>query len=318
LLFADAPVHQLIALPMPVLPMPVLEHSPLLPADMRELAGGTPCRLALRFSRDNVYTRMSVPAQDPPWRAIRAFQNGQRQAVVHLQNVSGGILAGDSLQLSIEAGAGTRVQVTSVGATRIYRQRPGRALARLSTCIRVDDGAMVEYLPDVIIPFAGSRCSQSMDVSLGPNAGFIGWETLAAGRIASGEEFGFDLFHSECSVRSDTRPLALERYSLTPSTRDLRSVARWGRFRYTATMYVCHTGVAESRWKDVESSLNALAFLHTSHAKRWGVSALVSGGLVIRGLALEAHQITTGLHTLWDLAKQEIWGEPALPPRKIK
>ncbi len=52
---------------------------------------------------------MFVATQDPPWRAIRAFQNGQRQAVVHLHNVSGGILSGDSLHLSIEAGAATRV-----------------------------------------------------------------------------------------------------------------------------------------------------------------------------------------------------------------
>jgi urease accessory protein len=177
---------------------------------------------------------------------------------------------------------------------------------------------MVEYLPDVAIPFAGSRFRQSTDISLGPNAGFIGWETLAAGRIASGEEFAFDLFHSECSIRSDTRPLALERYTLTPSTRDLRSVARWGRFRYTTTMYVCHAGVAHSRWSEVESSLNEFAFLRTSHAARWGVSALVSGGLVVRGLALEAHQITDGLHAFWDLAKQQLWGEPALPPRRIK
>jgi urease accessory protein len=261
---------------------------------------------------------MFVSTQDPPWRVVRAFPNAQNQAVVHLHNVSGGILAGDFLHLSIDAGVGTRVQVTSVGGTRIYRQRPGRAPARLSTSIHVAEGAMVEYLPDVTIPFAGSCCHQSMDVSLGPNAGFIGWETLAAGRIASGEEFAFDFFRSECGIRSGARPLALERYCLTPATRDLRSVARWGRFRYTATMYVCHTGIASSQWIDVESSLNEVAFLHSSHAARWGVSALVSGGLVIRGLALEAHHITTGLHRFWDLAKQELWGEPAVPPRRIK
>lgn len=140
---------------------------------------------------------------------------------------------------------------------------------------------------------------------------------MAAGRIAGGEEFGFDLFHSEFSVCSGTRPLALERYSLAPSARDPRSVARWGRFRYTATMYVCHTGVAQPRWIDLESSLNDRAFLQTSHAARWGVSTLVRGGLVIRGLALEAHQITAGLYTFWDLAKQELWSERAIPPRKI-
>ena len=236
------------------LPMPVLELSPPPSANMQEPEVSAHSRLELRFSADGGFTRMYVPAQEPPWRAIRAFRNPQGQAVVHLHNVSGGILSGDSLHLSIEAGPDARVQVTSVGATRIYRQRPGRALARLATSISVDDGAMLEYLPDVIIPFAGSRFSQSTSVSLGPNAGFIGWETLAAGRIASGEEFGFDFFHSECSVRSGTRPIALERYSLTPSSRDPRSVARWGRFRYSATLYVCHTGVAQSQWNGLEAT----------------------------------------------------------------
>jgi urease accessory protein len=318
LLLADPTLHQLIALPMIVLAMPLVEPFPLLPADVRQLASGASRRLALRFTLDDVSTRMFVPVQDPPWRVVRAFPNAQNQAVVHLHNVSGGILAGDDLHLSIDAGAGARVQVTAVSGTRIYRHRAGRIPARLSTSIRVGEGAMVEYLPDVNIPFAGSRFHQSTEISLGPNAGFIGWEILSAGRIASGEEFAFDLFQSECSIRSDTRPLALERYSLTPATRDLRSVARWGRFRYTATMYVCHTGVAPSRWIEAESSLNEAAFLHSSPAARWGGSALVSGGLVIRGMALEAHQITDGLHTFWDLAKQQLWGEPALPPRRIK
>jgi urease accessory protein len=260
---------------------------------------------------------MVVPRQEPPWRAIRAFQNSLGQAVVHLHNVSGGILSGDSLHLSIEAGTSTRVQVTSVGATRIYRQRLGRQTARLSTSIRVSDGARLEYLPDAVIPFSGSRCSQSMEISLGANAGFIGWETLAAGRIASGEEFAFDYFHSALSIYSDIRPLALERYTLTPSVRDPRSVARWGRFRYATTLYICHTGVSQPRWLDLESQLNDHAWGQISGSSRWGVSTLVDAGLVIRGLALEAHQITAGLKIFWDLAKRALWGEPAVPPRKI-
>jgi urease accessory protein len=286
---------------------------------MRDSGDCTPSRLELKFTldADRNATRLFVPLQEPPWRAIRAFANPQQQAVVHLHNVSGGILSDDSLCLSIEAGTLTRVQVTSVGATRIYRQRGDGSTARQVTSIRVGDGAMVEYLPDVVIPFAGSRFSQSTAVSLGPNAGFIGWESLAAGRIASGEEFGFDWFHSDCSVSSEQRPLALERYTLSPSESDPRSVARWGRFRYLATLYICHTGIAQSRWIGLESQLNDLAFGQTCHAARWGVSTLVAAGLVIRGLALEAHQITAGLHMFWNLAKQELWGQPAIPPRKI-
>jgi urease accessory protein len=299
------------------MPTPVLERSTVAPANVQQPGRPVLSRLELRFALDGTVTRMFVPKQEPPWRALRAFCNQQGQALVHLHNVSGGILSGDSLDLSIEAGPATRVQVTSVGATRIYRHRPDRSTARLSTSIRVDEGGMLEYLPDVLIPFSGSRFTQCTVVSLGPNAGYIGWETVAAGRIASGEEFEFDFLGSEFSVRSETRPLALERYSLTPSTQDLRSAARWGRFRYTAALYVCHTGVAQPRWMELESRLNEFAFLTTTQAVRWGVSTLVAGGLVIRGLGLEAHQISTGLYTFWERAKQELWGEPAIRPRKI-
>ncbi len=300
------------------MPLPqILERFQRLPADPREEEVCARSRLELRFTLELNRTRMFVPAQEPPWRVIRAFQNPQRQAVVHLHNVSGGILAGDSLHLSVEAGMGTRVQVTSVGATRIYRQRPGRETARMVTSICVGDGALLEYLPDMLIPFAGSRFSQSTAISLGSNAGFIGWETLAAGRIAGGEEFGFDFYGSESSVSADARPIAMERYSIRPSSRDPRSAARWGRFRYSSTMYICHTGVERSRWMSLESQLNDHAFERTRHASRWGVSTLIAGGLVIRGMALEAHQITAGLFSFWEMAKQEIWGEPATPPRKI-
>jgi len=273
--------------------------------------------LELNFVFDQGRTRMHVARQEPPWRAIRAFRNSQQQALVHLHNVSGGILSGDTLALCVEAGAATRVQITTVGATRIYRRRSGGASAYTSTSIRVGDGALLEYLPDAVIPFSGSRFRQSTSVSLGADSGFIGWETIAAGRIASGEEFGFDSFDSECSVRCDDRPLALERFSLSPQTQDPRSPARWAGFRYLATMYICHTGVPQQQWIALEARLNDFAFDMTSRAARWGVSTLAGPGLVVRGLALEAHQTASGLSMFWDLAKQELWRERAVPPRKI-
>src|SRR5580698_9175069 len=105
---------------------------PVLSAIRPERSSG---RLELRFTLDGNSTRMFAPVQEPPWRAIRAFQNSQRQAVVPLHNVSGGILSGDSLHLSVEAESFTRIQVTSVGATRIYRQRAECATPCLSTAI---------------------------------------------------------------------------------------------------------------------------------------------------------------------------------------
>lgn len=274
-------------------------------------------RLRLVFQLEQNITRMLVPVQEPPWRAIRAFQNAQGRAVVHLHNVSGGILTGDALDLSIHAGASTRVQVTTVGATRIYRHRPGNAAARLTTSIRIDDDAVLEYLPDVVIPYAGSRCHQSTTVSLGRNAGFAAWEILAAGRVASGEEFRFHSFRSDYEVRNANRPLVMERMRLLPFVLDPRSVARWGHFRYTATLYVCHTGVPPDRWLELERRLQELSLAIGPPTARWGVTTLIAGGIVVRGLALEAHHISAGLWKFWSVASEQLWGAAPIPPRKI-
>ncbi len=49
---------------------------------------------------------MRLGAQEPPWRVIRAFPQDNGAALVHLHNVSGGVLAGDDLHLDIAVGPG--------------------------------------------------------------------------------------------------------------------------------------------------------------------------------------------------------------------
>lgn len=70
---------------------------------------------------------MYVDQQQPPWKVVRAFANGNGGSLVHLHNVSGGVLSGDRLILDIDAGPGSIVQVTTTGATRLYRHRAGSA-----------------------------------------------------------------------------------------------------------------------------------------------------------------------------------------------
>ena len=176
---------------------------------------------------------------------------------------------------------------------------------------------MVEYLPDPLIPFGSSQLTQSTSVRLDANSGFIGWETIAAGRTSRGEEFEFTSLASEFSIRSNARPLAIERFRLAPAVRDSRSAARWGRFRYSGALYICHTGIGAPVWMQLESRLNELASARTDDNVRWGVSALYANGVVVRGLGLEAHHIASGLNAFWDHAKRDIWAEPAIPPRKI-
>jgi len=272
--------------------------------------------LSLHFSLERGGTSLRILRQEPPWRALRAFPNDSGEALVHLHNVSGGILGGDDLRLEVTLAPHAQAQITTVGSTRVYRHRSGMADANHATLLHIGSGALLEYLPDPVIPFALSRFSQKCEVHLCDGAGLIWWETVSAGRVAHGESFSFDNYSAETAIHSASGPVAMERYSLSPKTHAITSAARMGPFLYSATMYVCHTACSSS-WLSLENELNEIARELSGPEACWGASSLVRHGVVVRGMARHAHQVTRGLQCLWQAAKQSVWGRGALLPRKI-
>ncbi|MEP6960603.1 MAG: urease accessory protein UreD [Acidobacteriota bacterium] len=276
-------------------------------------------RLALHFETSNESTRMRIGAQDPPLRVIRAFPQANGGTLVHLHNVSGGILAGDRLSLQIDVAAGAIAQVTTTGATRLYRHRPGASDSEQDVSISVAEDALLEYLPDALIPFAGARHKQRTTVTLSDNAAFFWWEVLAPGRQAMGEKFTFDRLQVEIAVRSKVRPLVLESYVLEPHRRSLESTARLGGYTHTATFYAFQIGRSASDLRQLESSLAEMALeVSRPGVTIWGASALASDGVIVRGLSATARDLPATLARFWGIARQFLTGKEAVPPRKLK
>jgi len=277
----------------------------------------TNATLSLNFTLSGDRTVLRVPRQEPPWRALRAFPNSSGEALIHLHNVSGGILGGDRLALDATLYPCAQAQISSVSATRVYRSRGEGLPACQTTQLYVGKDALLEYLPDAVIPFAHSRFEQKTHIHLAEGAGLIWWETLSAGRIASGESFAFDYLSVETSIFAGGRPVAIERYSLHPQLHELSCPARFGRFLYSSTIYVCRAGESRARWLSLENELNLLARDISRDDVKWGASALVSDGVVVRGMAQSAPQISEGLRAMWRTAKQSVWRRPALAPRRV-
>ena len=104
--------------------------------------------------------------------------------------------------------------------------------------VRAHEGALLEYLPDPLIPFAGSRYRQRTVVNLEHDAGLFWWDTVAPGREARGEVFSYHHLHLSFALRVDGIPVAIERGDLDPIARPLQSAARLGPYRYFSTFYV--------------------------------------------------------------------------------
>jgi urease accessory protein len=274
--------------------------------------------LAFRFSAETAKTLLATCRQQPPLNVVRAFQMDGGEALVHLHNVSGGVLGGDNLEMSVVVGARAHAQITTTGATRIYRSRRFDVPARQSTVIDVGENALLEYLPDPLIPFARARYQQKTVLNLAPGGGLFWWETIAPGREASGELFEYDLLKIKLDITADGKPIVHERFKLEPALRPLSSPARLGPFRYFSTFYICRHGEERSNWPVLEKQLSEIA-AHFSIAGEtlWGVSTLPAHGLVVRALSMNGRSIESGLPYFWSAAKLALYGKAAIPPRKV-
>lgn len=276
--------------------------------------------LRLNFSLDSAsgHTSLADSYQDAPLKVVRAFTMEDGTALAHLHNVSGGLLGGDRLAMQVNLAAGTKVQLTTTGATRIYRNREGFSAAMQGNEISVGEGALLEYLPDAMIPFAGSRYLQRTSIDLAPGAGMFWWEIVAPGREASGELFEYKEFAMRTSVSAKGRRIAAENLCLRPRQENVSSLARLGPYRYAATFYICRVGLEAGAWRGAEDQLRELTAALTRRGEiLWGVSSLVAHGLLVRCLARNGREVLPGLQAVWRSAKRHLYGQEAIPPRKV-
>jgi len=276
--------------------------------------------LRLDFERDllNGQTVLAGSHQQPPLKVVRAFGVEDGAALVHLHNVSGGMLGGDRLKLEVNVGGEARVQITTTGATRIYRPRVGALATSQANDICVGPQGLLEYLPDAVIPFAGARFSQQTSIRLADGAGLFWWEILAPGREARGEIFCYESVEFKTDLLAGGRLIAVERVRLEPKTRKLASVARLGAYRTWATFYICRVGVKAPEWMELEAELRAvLGLVGRREDSLWGVSTLAAHGLVVRCAAKRGRDVLPGLREVWRTAKWRLYGRAAVLPRKV-
>jgi urease accessory protein len=273
-------------------------------------------QLHLEFSVAAGRTRLHCVQQDPPWKVVRAFPNPAGESLVHLNNVSGGVFGGDRLSLHIKLACDAAAQITTTGSTRVYRAREHAADALLVSEIHLGQGALLEYLPESVIPFRDARCEQRTDVYLEPGATLLWWEIIAPGRVASGESFAYRSLRVHTCIWSRGQPIFIDRMRLTPQERNLSSSARFGKFRYLTSFMICRSSEDANTWIALEQMLRQIALERSNASTHWGATALTADGLLVRGLSESAVHIMEDLFCFWTSAKNCLCGRAPSPPRR--
>lgn len=222
-----------------------------------------------------------------------------------LVNPSGGLVAGDHLSFRATLGPDSHVLFSTPSANRVYRSiaEPSRQKIQLT----VGAGAILEWVPELTIPFSGSRFNQTLHVALESGGALLLWDAFAAGRIARGERWRFTSFDNEIRVTTSSGASVLERYGLSDSATSGGGLAEcWD---YVASLYLFSEAMEEELWKRLEEKI--VPILEDRQGRvLGGVSEPAVRGRVVKLLAKSAPDLNATFESIWAAARALLWGLP--------
>jgi urease accessory protein len=235
-------------------------------------------------------------------------------AIVLAMSAGAGMVQGDRYRIDAVCAPGSALHLTTQAATKVMRMDADYATSAVD--LVVAEGCLVEYLPDPIIPCAGSRSYHRTRVSISPGATAIVGETLRAGRLAHGERHAWDVLAADLEIRRpDGVPLVLDRIRLVHGGIDgparLGSPGLLGGEDQLAALHVV---------SDAAPATELAAALRDAldgAAVRWGVSTLSGDcGAWARILGSSSPAVDRAMHDAWDAARRLLTGTPAPSLRK--
>lgn len=144
--------------------------------------------LDLRYTLDAQGRTISQEQHSGPMRVLqRLYPEGPALAQHVLLHPPGGLVAGDSLILSVHLAAQSQALITTPGAARFYRSEGEPALQTVH--LHLAEGACLEWLPMETLAYPGCKGRNALTMHLAPGARLLGWDVLALGLPAAEQPF---------------------------------------------------------------------------------------------------------------------------------
>ena len=250
-------------------------------------------------------------AHNGPLRILQSLYP-EGDAVCHnvLVHPPGGLVGGDTLDISATVGPGAHGLVTTPGATRFYRSTGERALQR--THLTLAEGARLEWLPLEALCYNACNAENHLTLNLAPGAECMGWDVTALGLPHAGQPFDTGRFVQHIEAPG----LWLERGVIDAADhRLLESPLGLAGHRCMASLFFV-TGRPLDRARR-DTALDAARAVMDAHALKASAGATSPNGqvLVVRALAPQvepAMQLLQQVRAAWRAA---LWQLCAEPPR---
>jgi urease accessory protein len=197
-------------------------------------------QLALTFAARGGRTFLAAQRTTHPFHLCRVLyrpDDAPGLATLYMQGCAGGLYEHDRIEMTVCAGPAARAHLTTGAATIVHRM-PHEGHASQQLMLQVESEALLEYCPDPLIMFPGSRLRSKLRVALAPGARAILSDAFLDHQLAD-DPTPFGWLDAETVIEdAHGELLARERYRAEGTAFRSAIPGVGGRYRCQASVWV--------------------------------------------------------------------------------
>lgn len=236
-------------------------------------------KLDLRFRNVRGKTSLVDCYQQPPLKASRTlYIEGTGKATVYLMESSGGLVAGDRNDFTVELEENTNVVLKPQSATKVYpafNQQPSNQ----SISINIAANSHLEWNRDEIIPFENAMFNGKTHIQMTSSSSLLWNEIIYSGREKRGEKFAFQECNTHLDVWMEDQCVVYDSLKLHPKKQELQQLSVLENFNYIGNLWL-----VSSEADKVDSTALQKLLVQTEKHKS-GISTLDGKGILVRWLS---------------------------------
>ena len=264
--------------------------------------------------------RMPLRASSP----LYVTENGA--VSFYIMNPAAGLLQGDQHSILVRVKPDAQAVVFGQGATKVFRSPQG-VLSRVLTTLKVEQGARLEYMPEVVIPFAESCLFSRTNLHISSQASAIFWEITAPGRVSRQELFNYNLLDQQSNIFLDNELIFSDRFKLEPP-KVPTFLKTWNSplglmhgYTHMGTFWAIDPNLEKVMLELVQRNRDDETGFLEHIAERYNIliagTAICKQAYCFRALGHRAEDIQEGFKEIWRILRWRLYNEPEWPWRKF-
>ncbi len=263
-------------------------------------------KLYLQFKKKKNKVILSDAFSKMPMAISRPFYlDDTGIAYFYLVNPTGGLVGGDVINIIAIAEKDTHVFISTPSATKIYRTIEHPSIQNIKFIAK--SNSILEYMPKLNIPFAGSAYEQKLNIIMEENAIVFLLDFFVTGRNTRGEHFHFKYYKSALEIIYDNELIITDRMFIQPEEINYNEIGFMEGYNIMATMYfVFHNPIIEKELCGLmQEELDKMETENIINV-HGGASAFSPHGIVVRFLATNSMELEKHIMRFWLIARKKV------------